>query len=231
MVYADREGHIGYQAPGLVPIRKSGNTGEMPAEGWLSANDWTGDFIPFDGLPNVLDPEEGFIVTANQAVIDEDYPYFLTDDWDYGYRSTRIRQLLEDEGELSVGGDDPASSSTPPTRWRRPWCPTSSTSTTSGPAYYRDGQELLAGWDFTQPADSAAAAYYNVVWSNLLRLTFHDDLREGVWPNGGDRWFAVVTDAAARPDRAVVGRQGRPRTSSSRATTSCGRRCSTPATS
>ena len=80
----------------------------MPAEGWLSANDWTGDYIPFDGLPNVLDPEEGFIVTANQAVIDDDYPYFLTDDWDFGYRSTRIRQLLAGRGRAVGRRDDPA---------------------------------------------------------------------------------------------------------------------------
>ena len=102
LVYADREGHIGYQAPGRIPIRKSGNDGRMPAEGWDSANDWTGDYVPFDGLPSVLDPEEGFVVTANQAVTDDDYPYFLTDDWDYGYRSTRIREVLAHEGELSV---------------------------------------------------------------------------------------------------------------------------------
>ena len=102
LVYADREGHIGYQSPGRIPIRRSGNDGTMPVEGWISANDWTGDYIPFDGLPSVLDPEEGFIVTANQAVIDQDYPYLLTEDWDYGYRSTRIRELLTAEGELSV---------------------------------------------------------------------------------------------------------------------------------
>ncbi len=198
LVYADREGHIGYQAPGRVPIRKSGNTGEMPAEGWLSANDWTGDYIPFDGLPNVLDPEEGFIVTANQAVTNEDYPYFLTDDWDFGYRSTRIRELLEAEGELSIDEmtrlqlDD----ANPMAATLVPYLLDIED---LGSTYFRDGQELLADWDFTQPADSAAAAYYNVVWSNLLRLTFHDELRQGIWPNGGDRWFAVVTNLLREP--------------------------------
>ena len=44
--------------------------------------------------------------------------------------------------------------------------------------YYADGQRLLLDWDYTQPADSAAAAYFNVVWSNVLRLTFHDQLPE-----------------------------------------------------
>ena len=198
MIYADREGHIGYQAPGLVPIRKSGNTGEMPVEGWISANDWTGDFIPFDGLPNVLDPEDGFIVTANQAVIDDDYPYFLTNDWDQGYRSTRIRQLLEQEGELSVDemADIQLDTTNPMAATLVPYLLEIED---VGSAYYRDGQELLGEWDFSQPADSAEAAYYNVVWSNLLRLTFHDDLREEVWPNGGDRWFAVVSQQLRKP--------------------------------
>ena len=81
-----------------------------------------------------------------------------------------------------------------------------------------------------QPADSAPAAYFNVVWRNLLELTFHDELPEGIWPDGGDRWFAVVDRAAARAGRPVVGRR-RHRGRSRPATTSCARRWSTPATS
>ena len=67
LLYADTSGHIGYQAPGRIPIRKSGNDGLVPSAGWLPENDWTGTSIPFEALPNVLDPEEGFIATANQA--------------------------------------------------------------------------------------------------------------------------------------------------------------------
>ena len=66
--------------------------------------------------------------------------------------------------------------------------------------YYSDGQELMAGWDFTQPPESAAAAYYNVVWRNLLELTFHDDLPEAAWPDGGQRWMAVVEGLLRDPD-------------------------------
>lgn len=198
LVYADREGHIGYQAPGRIPIRKSGNDGRMPAEGWVSANDWTGEYVPFDGLPSVLDPEEGFVVTANQAVIGPDYPYFLTGDWDRGYRSTRIRQVLEEEGELSIDemtrlqldSTNPMAATLVPYLLDVQDLPV---------GYYSDGQELLADWDFSQPADSAAAAYYNAVWSNLLRLTFHDELREDIRPDGGDRWFGVVEQLLEDP--------------------------------
>lgn len=191
LVYADREGHIGYQAPGRVPIRKSGNDGRMPVEGWVSANDWTGDYIPFDGLPSVLDPEEGFIVTANQAVVDEQYPYLLTHDWDPGYRSTRIRQMVEDEGELSVGEMEDLQLDTmnPMAAVLVPYLLDVDG---LGP-FYRSAQDLLRDWDFTQPADSAPAAYYNAVWRHLLAETFHDDLHEDARPTGAPRWFQVVT--------------------------------------
>ena len=66
--------------------------------------------------------------------------------------------------------------------------------------YYADGQRLLVDWDFTQPADSAAAAYFNVVWRNVLRLIFHDQLPESLWPDGGDRWVAVVSNLLRQPD-------------------------------
>ncbi|GAA4683086.1 penicillin acylase family protein [Nocardioides nanhaiensis] len=197
LVYADREGHIGYQAPGRIPIRKSGNDGSVPSAGWRSENDWTGEYVPTDGLPSVLDPEEGFVATANQAVVGEDYPYFLTDDWDRGYRAERIRQLLLEEGELSMREmlqlqlDD-----------HHPLAPVLvpyllDVDLPGG--YYSDGQRLLEEWDFGQGADSAAAAYFNVVWRRLLAATFHDQVPAGLWPGGGSRWFGVVEELLTRP--------------------------------
>lgn len=198
LVYADREGHIGYQSPGRIPIRRGGNDGTMPVEGWISANDWTGSYIPFDGLPSVLDPEEGFIATANQAVIDERYPYLLTKDWDYGYRSTRIREVLEDEGELSVtemtalqlDSANPMAETLVPYLLDVEALPS---------PYYRNAVNLLRQWDFSSPADSPAAAYFNVVWRTILEKTFHDDLRQRTWPDGGDRWFRVVGQMLSEP--------------------------------
>lgn len=200
VVYADTEGHIGYQATGLVPIRKSGNDGKVPAAGWRPENDWTGAYVPYDALPSVLDPDGGAIVTANQSVIDRagGYPYFLTDDSDYGYRSSRIGDLLEGQESLTVEDmtriqyDDRnpmAEVLTPYLLGAEP-----------GDGYYGDGLELLEGWDFRQQADSAAAAYFNVVWDQLLNRTFDDELPVVAEPDGGDRWFAVVTRLLARPD-------------------------------
>ena len=62
-VYADVDGHIGYYAPGHIPIRAHGD-GSMPAEGWTGEAEWTG-WIPFEELPHAYDPPAHFIVTAN----------------------------------------------------------------------------------------------------------------------------------------------------------------------
>ncbi len=190
LVYADRRGHIGYQAPGLIPIRKSGNTGDYPAEGWDSSNDWTGNFVPFDALPSVLDPDEGFIATANQAVTGRDYPYALGDPESYGYRSQRIVDLLESKEKLSV--DDMAEMQLDTRNGFAPTFVPYLTDILLPSQYLAAGQRLLRGWGYQQPADSAAAAYYNAVWRHTLALTFHDQLPESAWPDGSDRWFEVM---------------------------------------
>ncbi len=202
LVYADTAGNIGYQAPGAIPIRKGGRSGDYPAAGWLPENDWTGRYVPFEELPSVLDPAEGFIVTANQAVTGPGYRYHLIDTPDHGYRSQRIRQLLtariQDGSALDV-----ADMAKIQTDSRNPMAPVlvpyllRQLMTTE---YYADGQRLLVDWDFTQPAGSAAAAYFNVVWRNLLALTFHDQLPQQLWPDGGQRWMAVVSNLLRQPD-------------------------------
>ncbi|HET6698020.1 MAG TPA: penicillin acylase family protein [Nocardioidaceae bacterium] len=198
LVYADREGHIGYQAPGQIPIRKSGNTGDYPSPGWLPAYDWTGNYVPFAALPSVLDPEQGMVVTANQAVIDDAYPYYLTNTWSYGYRSQRILDLLDDKARLSVADMTRIQLDT-----RNGFAPTFVPYLLDillPSQYLSSGQRLLQDWDYEETADSAAAAYYNAVWRQTLALTFHDQLRESLWPEGDGRWFEVMRRLLADPD-------------------------------
>lgn len=93
VVYADVEGNIGFYSPGRVPIRKSGD-GWMPVPGWDGESDWTG-FVPFEALPHGFNPASGRIVSANNKVGGEDYPYFITRDWAPPYRARRIEALLD----------------------------------------------------------------------------------------------------------------------------------------
>jgi penicillin amidase len=198
LVYADRAGNIGYQAPGRIPIRKSGNTGDYPALGWLKSDDWTGKYIPFAALPSVLNPSDGFVATANQAVIGPGYPYYLGDSWAYGYRSQRIVDLLQRKAKLGLADMTKMQLDT-----RNGFAPTFVPYLLKifmPSQYLAGGQRLLNGWDYGQGPDSAAAAYYNAVWKNTLALTFHDELKESVWPDGGGRWFEVMRRLLAEPD-------------------------------
>jgi penicillin amidase len=198
LLYADRDGHIGYQAAGLIPVRKSGHTGDYPAEGWDPANDWTGSYVPFDALPGLLDPEEGMVVTANQAVVGPSYPYDLGTAGDgYGYRSERIRDMLQRKERFSV--EDMAQLQLDNRNGFAPTFVPYLLDVLMPSQYLYAGQRLLERWNYQQHADSAAAAYYNVVWRNTLALTFHDQLPESVWPDGGSRWFEVMRRLLADP--------------------------------
>jgi penicillin G amidase len=196
MVYADVEGTIGYQAPGKIPIRRSGD-GRWPVPGWTETHEWVG-YIPFAALPSVREPDEQFVVTANQPVTTEAYPFLLTDDFDYGQRAQRIRDLIGEADPLDAEAMVEIQMDT-----------YNSNAETLVPAllavgesadYYGDGLDLLRDWDYTQPPDSAAAAYFNAVWRNLLRLTFHDEVLEDVQPSGSGRWFEVVRHLLEAPD-------------------------------
>ena len=97
-VYADVDGNIGYIMAARVPIRKKGH-GEVPVPGDTDDYEWTG-YIPFDQLPQALNPESGLIVTANARVVGPNYKPYLTDRWEEPYRTARIYDLLHDRHDL-----------------------------------------------------------------------------------------------------------------------------------
>lgn len=196
LVYADAAGHIGYQAPGWVPLRRSGQ-GDWPVPGWDPAYEWDDDYIPYDALPNVLDPDDGYVVAANQAVVDDDYPFLLSSSTDYGYRAQRIRTLLQEDDSLTVEDmatiqldtlSELAEKATPMLR-----------KITLPSNYYRQGQRTLWQWDFRVDADSAAAAYFAMVWAYVLELTFADQLPEDTLPSDGSRSWAVMEQLLEEP--------------------------------
>ena len=99
-VYADIAGNIGYIMAGTIPIRAQGQA-LLPSPGWTDEYEWTG-YIPFDELPQSYNPEQHFIVTANNRVIDDHYPYYITNEWLNGYRAQRISDLLTSKGKLTL---------------------------------------------------------------------------------------------------------------------------------
>ena len=176
VVYADVEGNIGYQSTGEIPIRAAGD-GRAPVPGWSGDFDWTG-LVAFDDLPWVLNPPEGFIVTANQPVIPlRDQPY-LGADFDYGYRAQRITQLLEGQSDLDVS-DMTRIQLDAHSAIAAELVPI--LVAISGDGDYDLVQGTLAVWSqgdnaYQMVASSSGAAAFAVVFKNLLEATFADEL-------------------------------------------------------
>jgi penicillin G amidase len=100
-VYADAKGNIGWYAAGRIPIRKVGDGG-LPYDGATDDGEWLGH-IPFDELPNLYNPREGFIVTANQRIVGTSYKYTqMSRDAAPPWRARRIYDLLRSNTKVTI---------------------------------------------------------------------------------------------------------------------------------
>jgi penicillin amidase len=202
VVYADVEGNIAYQSTGEVPIRAAGD-GRWPMPGWTGEHEWIG-VVPFEDMPSLLNPSRDFIATANQPVVRPGSDIFFSGDSDLGYRAARIEQMIEAEAT----GYTVASAQAMQMDSRDGGAPNLVPlllGSSSGSEPIREMQGLLEPWSSGEAAfqagpESPGAAAYEAIWAHLLRLTFHDELPESSWPEGGSRWFEIVAGLLDSPD-------------------------------
>ena len=102
LIWADRHGSIGYKLIGRLPLRRGGCP-DLPKPGWTGEFEWEGT-VPYDELPEKVDPESSFLVTANNRIVGEDYPHHITSEWLDGFRAERIEQLLRASSEHDIDG-------------------------------------------------------------------------------------------------------------------------------
>lgn len=201
IVYADREGNIGYRASGRIPVRARGS-GTVPVPGWQSEYEWEG-WIPFEDLPYVLNPDTGYIVTANNRVVPDDYPYFISSDWAPPYRAERAEELIEQitAGDLTISMDDMAGiQSDQMSRQVSELLPLLLAVVPND-----DGQavalEYLRAWDGDMDAEEVAPTVYSAWFHQLGLVIFEDDLRGDVYEQFADRMHAsFLTDVVADND-------------------------------
>jgi penicillin G amidase len=180
-VYADVDGHIGYYAPGRIPIRASGD-GSLPSDGWAGDAEWTG-WIPFDALPHLYDPPDHLIVTANDRPEPPAYPYLLGLEWPEPYRAQRIVDLL---GGVGRQADRGSGKLTPDDFARMQADTVSMHAKTLLPLLlarvHAEGTpdqqaiELLRKWNGDATGDSAAAAIFSAWFHQLAPALVADDL-------------------------------------------------------
>jgi len=177
VVFADREGHIGFVAPARVPIRRADNEarGRVPVPGWNAKYDWQG-FLPYEQMPAIADPASGKIVTANHKITPPGYKPFMSVDWFPPYRADRIDELLAKTPKHSMASFARIQGDTVSRLAREllALALAAKPKTNEG----RDAQAMLKGWDAQMRVDSPAPLVFSAWYRELTRLVYADDLGE-----------------------------------------------------
>lgn len=179
-VFAATDGTIAYRANGLIPIRAKGD-GLVPVPGWTGEYEWTG-YIPFDRMPEVVNPPEGFIATANNKVVDDAYPYLLGNSWAPPYRQEQIVSVLSSKTGFTV--DEMVALQTDYTNRQAglllpvllPQVEKAGLSSTELGAL-----DLLKGWNFVEGAEQGAPLVYHFWWRELTRLLYEPLMGEDLY--------------------------------------------------
>jgi penicillin G amidase len=179
-VYADVDGHIGYYAPGRIPIRASGD-GSRPADGWTGGAEWAG-WVPFEGLPHIFDPPEHFIVTANHRPEPPSYRYNLGLEWTQPYRAQRITDLLvagisgRQPGHKFAADDFARMQADTVSLHAKALLPVLLSRARLADPRDAAALERLRQWNFDATADSAATALFQAWFLRLAPALVVDDL-------------------------------------------------------
>ncbi len=169
VVYADRDGHIGWQLVGQLPRRRAG-TGTVPLPGWDPTNGWEDDLVPFHEMPHSLDPDTGWVASANgKPTVDGDGP-FLGSDFIDGYRIARLVEALSNRLDWDVAAAQRLQMDVTSMPWRelRDFVLSLSVDAAADPDAAR-ALEILRVWDGEVSADSPGAAIYEGFAADLTQ--------------------------------------------------------------
>ena len=176
VMYADVDGHIGYQATGRVPIRAAGD-GSLPVGGSDDAHEWKG-WIPFDDMPHVYDPPKGILATANGRITPDGYKYSISTEWEAPWRTDRIYRVLE-SGKKFAPADMLALQMDVSSTYDR-FCADKFVyaidHAASASARAKQAADILRDWDGRMSADSAAPTIGTKARQELARLLLEPKL-------------------------------------------------------
>jgi penicillin amidase len=198
-IYADVDGNIGYTAAGNIPVRRSG-LGLLPTEGWTDAGRWE-RYLSFEELPRVLNPAEGFIVTANNKIGNGEWGIgnrsSIVAHWELPYRAMRIREMIESDSSITPAEMQRMQMDSVDVFAREYRGLAAQAAHAAGRA---DLAARLQAWDGTTGSDRIEPALFYTWYRVLQRLTFDDEItyRPGgafhrFLAEGGSPWFDDVT--------------------------------------
>ena len=173
-VYADVDGNIGYYGPGAFPVRAAGD-GTRPVPGWTGEFEWRG-YLHESEWPSAYNPSRGYLVSANNKVAPDSFPFMLGSSWEAPYRAARIVEMIEQTSKLAVEdmGRMQRDVRSAQVKVVLPFLLKARPLDTSG----RDAMDFLREWDGTLDGESPQAALYEAWYGATVAGLFEDDLGE-----------------------------------------------------
>jgi penicillin amidase len=175
IVYADKKGNIGLYCAAGVPIRKRDIAfGILP--GQTDEYDWKG-YVPFDQLPQLYNPAQGFVASANNRTTPADYPYHIGSWYSLPSRYERITEMLQDKKILSAD-DFKIIQNDQHSALAEKYMP-SILRSLEAHAGWSDTEKkslmLLKKWDYSMDKNSSAAAIFETLYLQIIKCTFADE--------------------------------------------------------
>ncbi len=181
LVFGDVDGNIGYHATGNIPLRKHAERGYRP--GWDPEHQWIGT-IPWAGMPQLRNPERGWIATANNPPAPDDFPYSQSGVWTSGERARRCREMLEGRPRFDLEAFKDMQHDTLSVRARRAAPRLAAILVRARDARLRDAGGRLVAWSARIDADSLPALLFEVFvghWcQRVARERFPVDMAKAV---------------------------------------------------
>ncbi|MDE0745516.1 MAG: penicillin acylase family protein, partial [SAR202 cluster bacterium] len=166
-MFVDVQGDIQYLNRGQVPIRNFDNAW-LPVPGWTGEHEWEGN-IPFEKLPRSINPENGFIVTANNKIMGDQFPYYMALDYAPEFRAKRIVHRIEELDKATV--EDMVSIHSERTSIPASVYVPHVLNLSNLNPLQAQAQRILRNWTYKMDPDSAAAAVYSAFrWKLHLKV-------------------------------------------------------------
>jgi len=177
VLFADDHGNIGYRLAGKVPKREQ-NLGVVPSPGWDAAYQWR-EFIPAAELPALYNPSSGKIVSANNKIVGDDYPYFLGVEFAPGWRAARAEDLLNKKERFTIRDMEEMQLDTHSNfaEALTPWL----TLLNSEDPWEKAAITALRRWNYRMDPESSAALVFHYTVIELLEMIFGDKLGDAKW--------------------------------------------------
>ncbi len=174
IVYADVDGNIGWRPAVYLPARKKGYS-MVPRPGWDKTYDWNG-YIPFEEMPYLYNPPEGFISTANNRTIGNEFPYYISGLWADPSRSSRIKEVLEENKQFSLE-DMKELQLDVTSNYSKEILPYILTYVgSSDDKIYNRAITFLKDWNYVESIDSEGALLFHSISNQIIENIYYDEL-------------------------------------------------------